>query len=344
MKASFITLILLSILCAGCQTSEEDPNDVFPEINLENFMEGHDIDGDGIADLISFDFTQGAHCCYLLHLELSSDTLHYEFPFQMDGGYLFGPDDSYPQHFNITDYDADGIDEIYLEIQTYNGRPDSIAPSWEEDFGITSNYIVIDFTDTLTIINIPKCISIEQFFVSNSLSDSTSTLRIFNKQDSNLNDFYGAKNKNGEIVILPILDTLTPFSQGGAIATLNNQEILIDERGRIIYTFEENRLRDQHVPEEGVILFTYNFYDELHYMNTQGEVLNDIPYQDARSFTEGLGSVQVANGKWGYVDINNNWVIQPKFDMNHPFEDGRAFVLVNDNYMWIDTKGNVIPE
>ena len=33
-------------------------------------------------------------------------------------------------------------------------------------------------------------------------------------------------------------------------------------------------------------------------------------YRDVRSYSEGLAPVQTANGRWGYVDAQQHWIIQ----------------------------------
>lgn len=59
-------------------------------------------------------------------------------------------------------------------------------------------------------------------------------------------------------------------------------------------------------------------------------------------FTQGL--VQACtDGKWGYVDKEGNYVINPQFDAAYTFSDnGLAVVEVNNKYGYIDKKGNYV--
>ncbi|GAB4279519.1 MAG: hypothetical protein Kow0068_03500 [Marinilabiliales bacterium] len=109
------------------------------------FLSKWDIDGDGISDNISFDYTGGAHCCYKITVILSSDKKVREFPFEMDGGYEFDVDDSQPSHFNIKNYDNDSLPEIFMEIATYNSVPYELPKQWTEAYNIHSHYIIFDY-------------------------------------------------------------------------------------------------------------------------------------------------------------------------------------------------------
>ena len=51
------------------------------------------------------------------------------FPFEMDGDYIGDVDNSQPDQFDIRDIDNDGLPEIEMQIQTYNGQSGSIPYS-----------------------------------------------------------------------------------------------------------------------------------------------------------------------------------------------------------------------
>lgn len=50
-----------------------------------------------------------------------------------------------------------------------------------------------------------------------------------------------------------------------------------------------------------------------------------VPYSNADY--EGLAPVQVDN-RWGFIDTNGRFVINPQFDRAEPFAEGLAPVLV----------------
>src|SRR5688500_772757 len=99
-----------------------------------------DFDGDGRPDSTELSFSGGAHCCYKVSVTLSSTGKVHAFPFEMDGG---GPGPY--RTFSVGDFDGDGLDDLRLEIQTYNGEPDRIPRRWTRRYGIRSNNILLSF-------------------------------------------------------------------------------------------------------------------------------------------------------------------------------------------------------
>lgn len=63
-------------------------------------------------------------------------------------------------------------------------------------------------------------------------------------------------------------------------------------------------------------------------------------YQNVRSFSEGLASVQVSNGRWGYIDDKQRWIILPKFEDAKEFQGGKAAVKQNGKWGFVNKSGN----
>ena len=150
--------------CASCwllNKIEPESSHCFvkPEgVSLQTgFLDNRDLDGDGKADKIDYDYTGGGHCCYKFKITLTTDSKTREFGFDMDGGYVRGIDDSQPNHFNIKDFDDDGLPEIFIEIETYNGELLELPYVVQEKYGISTNYILIDYMHgELTVKDFPK--------------------------------------------------------------------------------------------------------------------------------------------------------------------------------------------
>ena len=62
-------------------------------------------------------------------------------------------------------------------------------------------------------------------------------------------------------------------------------------------------------------------------------------YQNVGSYSEGLAAVQNNNGKWGYINERQVWVIQAKFDEAREFKGGRASVKQNGKWGFINKRG-----
>ncbi len=347
-------VMVLGILIGCCRsdyenTAQDQLTDDMTQLPMDipilesDFLEEWDIDGDGRADEIYFDYSGGAHCCYTITIIMSTDSIERSYPFEMDGGYETGqPDGSQPQSFNIKDYDKDGMDEVFMEIQTYNGYLNPIPKEWEKEYGVTSNYIIFDFDGSLNIISLPRFIAVEQFFLHQERDQLPLKMIPFKKGDQHNGYKYGFKDESGAIVILPILDAVNEFSSGVAIVKFEGNETMINKRGEIICTFSDYTLIDDKIDEDGLLLFFNHQINGFYYMNSKGDTINTKPYVDAKSFTEGLAAVKDDSKKWGYVDKKNVWVIQPIYHYADPFENGKAFVKLKNGYIWINRNGEEI--
>lgn len=118
---------------------------VNPVIAHYNWLNSFDLDGDNINDKISFTFSEGAHCCYKIFITLSTDKKEQSFPFEMDGGYISGVDNSWPDQFNISNIDSDSLPEITMKIQSYNWELSPIPKKWQKKYGIKTNFIVFQY-------------------------------------------------------------------------------------------------------------------------------------------------------------------------------------------------------
>ncbi len=62
-------------------------------------------------------------------------------------------------------------------------------------------------------------------------------------------------------------------------------------------------------------------------------------YRNVRAYSEGLAPVQSSNGRWGFIDERQQWVIQPRFEDAQEFRGGRAAVRQNGKWGFINKKG-----
>lgn len=62
-------------------------------------------------------------------------------------------------------------------------------------------------------------------------------------------------------------------------------------------------------------------------------------YQNVRSYSEGLAAVQQNNGRWGFINEHQNWVIPAKFEDAKEFQNGRAAVKLNGKWGFINKRG-----
>ena len=68
------------------------------------------------------------------------------------------------------------------------------------------------------------------------------------------------------------------------------------------------------------------------YVDTDGNVVIDYQFEEARSFANGFAAVKV-NGAWGFIDKDNNIIVEPQFADAKDFNSkGAAFV--KKDKMW----------
>ncbi len=78
------------------------------------------------------------------------------------------------------------------------------------------------------------------------------------------------------------------------------------------------------------------------FIDVNDNVIIDFKFDQAKSFSEGLSPVN-QNGKWGYIDKKGNTVIPFKFFNANPFKSGVACVdLGQREWVYINKKGELI--
>jgi predicted nucleic acid-binding Zn ribbon protein len=109
-------------------------------------------------------------------------------------------------------------------------------------------------------------------------------------------DQWGFCDRNTNLVIPAVYDSVDPFSEGLAGVTVSDKCGFINTKGKMvipaIYDGEGNF-------SEG--LACAGFKDKGGFINTKGTMVIPAVYDDAWSFSNGLASVKL-NGKWGYID------------------------------------------
>jgi hypothetical protein len=124
-----------------------------------------------------------------------------------------------------------------------------------------------------------------------------------------LNGKYGYANASGKIIIPPAYDYAVAFNEGKAIVSngleTNPKVSVIDNTGKVL------------VENLGKGSGMYRFFN-------------------------GLARCRSLDGKYGYLDVTGNRVIEPELDFADDFSNGRAIVSRNDRYGLIDKTGKFI--
>jgi len=78
------------------------------------------------------------------------------------------------------------------------------------------------------------------------------------------------------------------------------------------------------------------------FVGETGNVVIDVPFDYARSFSDGLAAVSNSGGKHGFINTSGAVVIQPQFDWTRDFSEGLAAVQVDSQWGFINTSGAVV--
>jgi hypothetical protein len=123
-------------------------------------------------------------------------------------------------------------------------------------------------------------------------------------------DKFGFVDKNGKEAIPFIYDDAASFSENKAWVKKNNTQYFINKLGDCVKDCSEE-------------------------INKANEINKNYRLE------EGMAKVK-KNGKFGFIDSQGNWVIQPIFEEVYGFQNGHAHVKQNGMWFFIDKNGNCI--
>lgn len=143
----------------------------------------------------------------------------------------------------------------------------------------------------------------------------------------------------------PAYDFVADFHCERARVVLNGCTAFIDPDGKKIMAFD----RETEVMDfcEGISAKNKAGTDSYTFMDVNGDTLFHLEnaqslFSDHDGFyklcAEGLIQVK-RNEKWGFVDQQGNWVIQPEFDAVDSFSEGLAAARNNGKWGFIDRSG-----
>ena len=193
---------------------------------------------------------------------------------------------------------------------------------------------------------------------------------------------WGAINSEGEIAIEPVHRNLFQFSDGLAAIYGSGKTTYIDKAGDVVLIVPSisggfskglavatndqkkgviNRSADWVIPpkyaminpasKQGDRFFALSDAGKTVLVTSEGE---ERPTSSCGGmfFKEGLAPVTdlktchlpFGERKWGYIDPDGNWNIEPAFDFAKYFSEGRGPVKIDDKWGFIDRSGELVIE
>ncbi|MEG2320581.1 MAG: WG repeat-containing protein [Bacteroidales bacterium] len=151
-------------------------------------------------------------------------------------------------------------------------------------------------------------------------------------------DKWGYINTKGTLVISPEYAEAYDFSGGYAVVSNGETRSLINKKGnkKII---DESLLKEPLVFKDGLALVNKGGY-----YSYIGEDLieNNIRYNMASDYSEGLASAKFSNGSIMCIDTKGNSLFNVNVDELGPFSEGKAWVKKGNRYGYIDKTGKII--
>lgn len=172
----------------------------------------------------------------------------------------------------------------------------------------------------------------------------------------------GFANISGKLIIDAKFDWVNDFSQGLAIVKFNGKFGVIDKKGNFVIqakfeaikNFKENVaavcLNDKwgFVDKKGKIIIKakYDFIDDkddemVMFGSKRGLCLLLSKENILGCFHEGLALARI-NKKYGFIDKNENWVIEAKYDEVEDFYKGLAIAKLDKKSGLLDKNGREI--
>jgi len=154
---------------------------------------------------------------------------------------------------------------------------------------------------------------------------------------------FGYINRQKIWYVLPEYVSAQQFRNGYSIASNNEGEFIVSERGDIrkldertgVIEFSENLGVGSSFDTRG-----YRF--RYHYVDINGNTILPGPFEGAKSFSEGLAAVK-KDGKWGYINRDGEYEISPQFSDAGSFSEGLADIYDDSGRRaFIDVTGNVV--
>lgn len=153
-----------------------------------------------------------------------------------------------------------------------------------------------------------------------------------------LNRSWGARDKNGVVVIPPIYKNVLLFKGGISAARTDKKIGYIDQNGEIAIPFEYDKGLNFNSGLVGVCT-----EGKCGYLDAKGNIVIPLLYKEIDYFREEQGGLAIVKGEhgWGVIDIAGRDIIEPVFRTKPSISEGFIIALKGSrDGMIYDMKGN----
>ncbi len=150
---------------------------------------------------------------------------------------------------------------------------------------------------------------------------------------------YGEENIRWEIE--PVYDGKGVFKEG--MANCGGMTNFIDKNGEPVYQYPGNAMRYSGDFSCGWAVGSDSPAGAMNMlMDKRGDIYTVDGAVKINDFHDGMAAAADGSGKYGYINTNLEWIIEPKYDYADDFNEGYAHVRSGGKHMYIDMRGDVI--
>lgn len=150
---------------------------------------------------------------------------------------------------------------------------------------------------------------------------------------------WGFIDKSGYYKIQPIYSSVSSFSEGLSAVALTNKFGYINTLGQMVIAPRYDNAT--HI-KQGLGLVRRG--DKYGFISAQkGRTTISAKFDYAHSFSDSV-AVAMVNKKYGYINLQGKWVVEPQFDYAQNCHQGKAYVEINGKSKQIDIHHSGVQE
>ncbi len=152
------------------------------------------------------------------------------------------------------------------------------------------------------------------------------------------NGKYGVVNKNNELVIKPIYDSISKLFNGFSVIKLDEKYGFLDDKFEVV---QKPIFRDAREFLGNVTFVQSNANGKWGCITKDMDLKINDEYDEVYNLYDGFART-VKDGKWGYINDKCEVVVIPSYDYAYDFSKGFAKVQKNGHIAYINEKGEEI--
>ena len=159
---------------------------------------------------------------------------------------------------------------------------------------------------------------------------------------ANSNGKYGYLDEEGNPVTDFAWDGLTSYNKVG-LAQKGGKWALIGSKGKekTEYIYDGVATDEYGVACNQERIFV-KYGDKYRLIDTKGKEVSESQYDDAKAFSEEGYAAVCKDGKWGFIDADDNLVIKYQYDEALSFHNGYAAVRMGELWGYVDSDGYML--